>query len=69
MTSAHHFVDISQNIFEFVNEVNFSKYLTSGASIWEQEQDNSNQNWVRYDFLNLALQAITVATWKPNFAW
>ena len=59
--------------FEFINKVNFPRNKTSGASIWAQEGDNSDQNWVRYEFLfsfflflNLALQAITVAIGNKN---
>jgi len=52
-----------------MNEINFPKNETSEASFWAQEQDNSDPNWVIYDFLNLALQAVTVATEKPNFAY
>ena len=44
--------------FESVNDINFPRNYTSGASIWAQEWGNSDQNWVRYDFSKLALMLL-----------
>ena len=67
MTSAHNFIDISQNILNLWIRLIFPETRHLRLQFCAQERDNSNQNWVRYDFSKLALQVITAAMGKPNF--
>ena len=67
MTSAHNFIDISQNILNLWIRLIFPETRHLRLQFCAQERDNSNQNWVRYDFSKLALQVITAAMVKPNF--
>ena len=66
MTSAHHFINISQNILNLWMRLIFPK--TRHPGIWAQEWGNSDQNWVRYDFSKLTLYAVIAVTGKSNFA-
>ena len=77
MTFAHYFIDISHNIFNLWMRLIFPETKHPRLQfehkneaipiIWAQEWGNSDQNWVRYDFSKLAIQAVTAITGKPNF--